>query len=122
MSNMAWKEYNFWVYILFDEKGAGTYIGVTNDLERRIIEHKMGLVKGFSKDKRLNKLGYCEWHQYIDQALAREKAIKKWERAWKYRLIESVNPEWKDLMEDLDDYIKNFTPFELEDALSRYKK
>lgn len=104
---MVFKEYNFWVYILFDKKGAGTYIGVTNDLERRVIEHKMGLIEGFSKEKNLDKLGWYEHHKYIDKAILREKQLKKWERAWKYRLIESMNPYWKDLAESVNEYIAN---------------
>lgn len=101
------KEYNFWVYILFDERAKATYIGYTNNLERRMIEHKMGLIPGFTKDKNINKLGYFEHHKYVNDAIAREKSLKKWQRAWKYRLIETMNPEWNDLSIELDNYIKN---------------
>ena len=94
--------YNFWVYILFDERAKATYIGVTNDLERRMLEHKNNLLKGFSSEKHIHKLGYYEWYKYIDNAIAREKALKKWKRAWKYRLIETMNPDWKDLAKELD--------------------
>jgi putative endonuclease len=96
------KEYKFFVYILFNERAKATYIGVTNNLERRILEHKRGAVPGFSDDKQTHKLGYYEFYQYIDKAIAREKAIKKWNRAWKYRLIETMNPNWVDLAADVD--------------------
>lgn len=101
------KEYNFWVYILFNDRAKATYIGVTNNLERRIIEHKMGLVSGYTKQHNIDKLAYFEHYQYIHDAIAREKALKKWNRAWKYRLIETMNPEWNDLAVGLTEYIKN---------------
>ena len=96
------KEYRFWVYILFDARAKGTYIGFTNNLEYRILEHKRGLVKGFAREKGLDKLAYYEEHRYWNKAIAREKALKKWNRAWKYRLIETINPEWKDLAEGIN--------------------
>jgi putative endonuclease len=99
------KTYNFWVYILFDRRAKGTYIGMTNDLERRMIEHKMGLMPGFTKEKNIKKLGYYEYHQYVDKAIEREKQLKKWNRTWKYRLIETMNPEWEDLAKSVDEYI-----------------
>ena len=101
------KEYNFWVYILFNDRAKATYIGVTNNLERRMIEHKMGLVPGYTKQHNIDKLAYFEHYQYIYDAIAREKALKKWNRAWKYRLIETMNPEWNDLAVGLTEYIKN---------------
>jgi putative endonuclease len=91
------KEYHFWVYIMFDKKGAGTYIDMTNDLTRRIYEHKNGLIPGFTKEKNIDKLGYYEHYKYVNNAIKREKQLKKWERPWKYRLIETMNPYWKDL-------------------------
>ena len=99
------KEFEFYVYILFNERAKATYIGMTNDLERRMIEHKMGLLPGFTKDKNIHKLGYFEKYKYVADAIAREKALKKWNRAWKYRLIETMNPEWNDLAEGIDEYI-----------------
>ena len=99
------KDYNFWVYILFDERAKATYIGVTNDLQRRMYEHKMGRVDGFTKDKNIHKLGYFECYKYIDKAVAREKQLKKWKRSWKYRLIETMNPNWIDLADSLEQNI-----------------
>ncbi len=96
------KDYHFWVYILFDKRASGTYIGVTNDLERRVMEHKKGLLPGFAHDHGIDKLGYFEHYTYINNAIAREKNLKNWHRAWKYRLIETMNPDWKDLAEYMD--------------------
>lgn len=101
------KEYHFWVYILFNERAKATYIGVTNNLERRMIEHKMGLIRGYTKTHKIDKLAYFEHYKYIDDAIKREKILKKWNRAWKYRLIETMNPNWNDLAVGLDEYIKN---------------
>ena len=101
------KEYHFWVYILFDERAQATYVGMTNDLERRMIEHKMGLVDGFTKEHHIHKLAYFEHYKYVNDAIAREKVLKKWNRAWKYRLIETMNPNWDDLSVGLDEYIQN---------------
>lgn len=106
------KEYNFWVYIMFNERAKATYIGMTNNLERRVIEHKMGLVLGNSKDKCTNKLAYYEHHKYVNNAIAREKALKEWNRVWKFRLIETMNPDWKDLAASVDEYIANMPNIE----------
>ncbi|MCL2538677.1 MAG: GIY-YIG nuclease family protein [Alphaproteobacteria bacterium] len=97
------KEYNFWVYILFDERAKATYIGMTNNLRRRMLQHKNGTVRGFTEDKNIHKLGYFEYYKYVDKVLWREKNLKDWKRAWKYRLIETMNSEWKDLAEYLDE-------------------
>jgi putative endonuclease len=94
-----WKEYNFWVYIMFNERAKATYIGMTNDLRRRVYEHKNGIIPGHSKEKGTNKLGYFEYYKYANMAIAREKELKEWHRAWKYRLLETMNPDWKDLSE-----------------------
>ena len=73
------KELRFWVYILFDVPAHATYIGVTNNLRRRVYEHKKGLVEGYTKKHNIDKLGYYEEYQYIDNAIAREKTLKKME-------------------------------------------
>ena len=99
------QNHNYYVYILFDERAKATYIGVTNDLERRVYEHKLELIPGFTKDKHIHKLGYYECYTDINNAIAREKALKKWNRAWKYRLIETMNPEWNDLAAYIDEVI-----------------
>ena len=102
--NMS-RDYNFYVYILFDERAKATYIGVTNNLERRMYEHKQELVPGYTKEKHIHKLGYYECYTDINVAIAREKDLKKWKRAWKYRLIETMNPDWIDLAAYIDETI-----------------
>jgi putative endonuclease len=73
------------------------YIGVTNDLHRRLFEHKNKLIEGFTKKYKLTKLVYYETCSSIEDAIRREKQLKNWHRQWKINLIESVNKEWKDL-------------------------
>ena len=73
------------------------YIGVTNDLERRMFEHKNKLIDGFTKKYELNKLIYFETYQYVKDAIKREKNMKKWKRKWKIKVIEEENPNWSDL-------------------------
>ena len=86
-----------YVYILASDRNGTLYIGVTNDLSRRCYEHRNGLVKGFSSRYGITQLVYCEAHDDMTTALAREKALKKWNRAWKIELIEKENPTWRDL-------------------------
>ena len=73
------------------------YIGVTNDIERRVREHKEGTFEGFTKKYRCHQLVYYEEFQYVDKVLEREKQLKKWSRTKKLRLIETLNPKWEDL-------------------------
>ncbi len=114
------KEYCFWIYILFNVRGQKTYVGVTNNLKRRMFEHKIGLRNGYAKDNALDKLAYYEQYKYIDKAIAREKQLKAWKRAWKYRLIETMNPEWLDLATDVDDYIAHISPADLAEYISQF--
>lgn len=76
------------------------YTGVTSDLVRRVAEHKSGLVEGFTRKYGVHMLVYYERHNDMRSAIARAKQIRKWKRAWKVRLIESENPEWRDLAEE----------------------
>jgi len=85
------------VYILANKKNGTIYIGVTSDLKRRMIEHRNGLVEGFTQEYDVKKLVYIEQHQYVDKAITREKRLKNWKREWKIALIEERNPEWNDL-------------------------
>ena len=85
------------VYILASRKHGTLYIGVTNDIARRVREHRQGRGSRFVKRYRVTHLVYVETHDEIARAIQREKTMKEWPRAWKIRLIESGNPEWEDL-------------------------
>ncbi|MBN2145552.1 MAG: GIY-YIG nuclease family protein [Candidatus Aureabacteria bacterium] len=87
----------YFVYILASKKNDALYVGVTNDLKRRVFEHKNNLVEGFSSKYNIDILVYYEQTTDIKSAIEREKYIKKWNRKWKLELIERNNPEWKDL-------------------------
>jgi putative endonuclease len=87
----------YWVYMLASRLGGTLYIGVTNNLARRVYEHRSGLVDGFTKDYAIHRLVYFEQHTDVEAAIRREKRLKKWNRAWKVRLIERFNPNWDDL-------------------------
>ncbi|MDO6675144.1 GIY-YIG nuclease family protein [Tenacibaculum sp. 1B UA] len=89
--------HQYYIYIITNKKDGVLYIGVTNNLERRIFEHKNKLVKGFSSKYNLDKLIYFEEHQFIKEAIKREKNMKKWKRAWKINLVIKENPNWDDL-------------------------
>lgn len=88
---------NYFIYILSNKKRGTLYIGVSNNLKRRLYEHKNGLVDGFTKKYNIKILVYFEATSNIQSAIEREKKLKKWNRAWKINLIEKENPEWEDL-------------------------
>ena len=91
----------YFIYILASKKNGTLYIGVTNNLERRIEEHKNKLnPNSFTARYDLNLLVYYETFQYINNAIDREKQLKKWNRQWKINLIEEENKDWKDLSEN----------------------
>ncbi len=92
--------YKFHLYILSNKKNGTLYIGMTNDLERRMFEHKHKIIEGFTKRYGLNKLVYFEQFQYVNDAIRREKRMKNWNRAWKIDLIEKENKDWNDLSFD----------------------
>jgi putative endonuclease len=87
----------YWVYILASGVGGTLYVGVTNDLLRRVHEHRTGAVVGFSSDHGVHRLVYFEPFDQVEFAIRREKRLKKWTRAWKIALIERDNPNWSDL-------------------------
>ncbi|MET4273783.1 MULTISPECIES: GIY-YIG nuclease family protein [unclassified Bradyrhizobium] len=87
----------YYVYILASKMGGTLYIGVTNDLIRRVAEHKLQLVESFTKEYDVVKLVYFEQFDDPENAIKREKRLKKWKRAWKIALIEKDNPDWNDL-------------------------
>jgi putative endonuclease len=85
------------VYILASQRNGTLYIGVTSDLVQRVWQHKNDLVEGFTNKYGVHSLVYFELHDDMENAILREKRLKKWNRAWKLRLIEEKNPEWNDL-------------------------
>ena len=91
------KERHYYVYILASKIGGSLYIGVTNDLIRRVYEHRENLAAGFTKRYEIHRLVYFEQHSDIEAAIQREKRLKKWNRRWKIKLIEESNPNWIDL-------------------------
>ena len=92
---------SYWVYILASRPRGALYIGMTNDLVRRIYEHREGLVDGFTKEYDVKMLVYYEQHTTAIAAIQREKNIKHWSRKWKMDLICSINPEWRDLWDGI---------------------
>jgi len=93
------REHKYYVYILAS-KSRVLYVGVTNNLDRRVYEHKNDLIEGFSKQYRCHRLVYFESFQRVRNAIAREKQLKRWSRAKKVLLIQRVNPTWEDLSAD----------------------
>lgn len=91
------KEY--YVYIMASRYRGATYIGMTSDLDRRVMEHRSGDIQGYTKKWNIKTLVYFEEYRYVDEAISREKELKKWKRQWKYDLIESTNPDWKNLFD-----------------------
>ena len=89
------------VYILASRRNGTLYVGVTSDLIQRVWQHKTNLVDGFTKRYRVHTLVWYQVCGTIDVAIAREKAIKEWKRAWKIELIKKANPEWRDLYAEL---------------------
>ena len=86
-----------YVYILASERHGTLYIGVTNDLLRRTWEHREHVVPGFTKRHAVTRLVWFEQHSSVEEAIVREKQIKRWRRNWKIALIEARNPHWEDL-------------------------
>lgn len=92
---------DFAVYIMATRKRGPIYVGVTNDLVRRIYEHKSGEHRGFTWRYNIHVLVYYETYDTASEAIAREKQLKRWRRAWKDALIEKGNSEWRDLADEL---------------------
>ena len=91
----------FYVYILCNKRNGTLYTGVTSNLPKRIYEHKHNLVDGFTKKYSVHSLVWFERHESADEAITREKQIKKWNRKWKLELIEEKNHEWNDLYDSI---------------------
>ena len=92
---------DFHVYILSSKRNGTLYIGVTSDLIKRVWEHKNNLVEGFTRKYNVHKLVYFERYEDPENAIKREKRLKKYDRKWKLDLIEERNPNWEDLYEEL---------------------
>jgi putative endonuclease len=92
---------SFYVYILASGRNGTLYIGMTDDLARRIWMHREGVLPGFTKEHGIRTLVWYEQHETRDSAFARERAMKNWNRAWKIELIQKMNPEWQDLYETI---------------------
>ncbi|WP_394809568.1 GIY-YIG nuclease family protein [Nitrosomonas sp.] len=90
------------VYLLASQRNETLYIGVTSNLIQRIWQHREGLAEGFTKKYQVKTLVWYEQHATMESAIAREKALKKWNRAWKLRLIEETNPQWRDLWPEIN--------------------
>ncbi len=97
---MEYKQY--YIYILSNYSNSTIYIGVTNNLVKRLYQHQNKLIDGFTSKYNINKLVYYEIYQNIDYAINREKQLKGWSRAKKNALIETLNPTWKDLGKELN--------------------
>jgi putative endonuclease len=94
----------YYVYILAGRKNGTLYTGVARNLKKRVYQHKNKVFKGFTGKYNVEKLVYFETYDRIDEAIQREKRIKKWRRAWKIRLIENLNPKWNDLYDEIPNY------------------
>ena len=92
---------SYWVYILTSRPRGTLYVGMTSDLVRRLYQHREGFVDGFAKEHGVKMLVYYEQHATAIGAIQREKNIKHWSRKWKIDLIRSINPDWRDLWEDI---------------------
>ena len=92
----------FWVYILASQKRGTLYIGMTDDLAKRVWTHKERMLEGFTKQYGVKRLVWCEAHETREAAFTRERQLKKWKRAWKIELIEKENPDWLDLYKTLN--------------------
>jgi putative endonuclease len=91
-----------WVYIMTNRPNGTLYTGVTNNIARRAYEHRQGLVEGFTQRYGLKRLVMMEFHEDIRTAIQRERNMKHWPRAWKVRLIQATNPEWRELYDELN--------------------
>jgi putative endonuclease len=91
----------YYVYILASQVGGTLYVGVTNDLVRRVYEHRAKLAQGFTKKYDVSRLVHFEVFDDIENAIVREKRLKKWNRAWKIQMIEENNPDWSDLYPEI---------------------
>ena len=95
------RDHVYWVYILASRRNGTLYVGVTSELVKRVQQHREGLVPGFTKRYAVKLLVFTELHRDINEAILREKRVKRWRRKWKLELIEAHNPTWRDLWPEL---------------------
>ena len=91
----------YYVYILANRRHGTLYIGVTNDLARRIFEHQKGNTDSFTRRHKINRLVFYQEYSSVIEAIAQEKRMKRWKRAWKIQAVDAFNPDWEDLYEGL---------------------
>lgn len=101
MSKLEYEIVSFYVYMLVSRRNGTLYIGMTDDLVRRVWEHRTGAVPGFTRKYGVKMLVWFEQHETREAALMRERQLKKWNRAWKLELIERQNTSWRDLWDEL---------------------
>ncbi|NJM92542.1 MAG: GIY-YIG nuclease family protein [Rhodospirillaceae bacterium] len=92
---------SYWMYILASKPRGTLYVGVTNDLVRRVAEHRDGIAPGFTKTYSIKMLVYFEEHESLLDAIKREKQVKRWARSWKIELIHEKNSDWRDLFDEI---------------------
>ncbi len=92
---------NYYVYMMASQRNGTLYTGMTSDLKKRVWEHKEGVMDGFTKEYAVHHLVYYEIHHDVNEAIKREKRLKRWERDWKLALIEKDNPQWRDLYPEI---------------------
>ena len=102
---MRERDHAYWVYLLASGRNGTLYVGVTNDLPHRVWQHTSGVVEGFTKTHNVKTLVYYEMFGDITIAIAREKTLKRWNRAWKIELIEKHNPTWRNLYDEKTSHI-----------------
>lgn len=103
---------SYYIYILANGRNGTLYVGVTNDLVRRVYEHKTGATEGFTQRYGIDRLVWYDETPDISAAIQREKTMKRWPRAYKLNVIEKFNPQWRDLYDDLNSSAPNMTPLD----------
>lgn len=94
-------EKNFYVYMMASKKNGTIYVGVTSDLKKRVWQHKNNVVEGFTEKYDVHNLVWYEHHENAESAITKEKRMKDWHREWKIKRIVEMNPNWKDLYDDI---------------------
>jgi putative endonuclease len=101
MNTFSLEDMTYFVYILASQRNGTLYVGVTNNLARRIHEHREKIIEGFTSQYNVTKLVWFDQTDSIEEAISHEKRLKRWQRAWKISLIEKTNPSWNDLYESI---------------------